>query len=387
MTETGVTYFSGGGLAALGMAQAGVQLVGAVEYDAAIAGAYTANLGGHCTVAAVEDVDPRQWIGVDWFQASPSCKHASVANSGAGETDEDASAAAAVVRFLRVVKPRAFWLENVEGYARFTAYRTIRAALDDLGYWSHATVVNSADYGVAQTRRRLILRAVAGGLWQAFRPLPAPVPWVGWYAAIADLIPTLPESAFALWQLERLPHDLIASCLVDCNHRTDAPLTVRALDEPSFTVASTHMRRPANEPRAFLLNTSADKWGDGLRGAAQPAATIRTGQQHLPRAFLVDCNHRTGSDLTVRSEDEPCFTVAGSHMRRPANEPRAWLDQGRVVRMTPRALARFQSVPDSYQLPEKAALACMVIGNGVPVLLSRRITESLQEPATMDRAA
>jgi site-specific DNA-cytosine methylase len=47
------------------------------------------------------------------------------------------------------------------------------------------------------------------------------------------------------------------------------------------------------------------------------------------------------------------------------------------VKMTPRALARFQSVPDSYQLPESRALASRVIGNGVPWLLAQRVTESL----------
>ena len=45
--------------------------------------------------------------------------------------------------------------------------------------------------------------------------------------------------------------------------------------------------------------------------------------------------------------------------------------------MTPRALARFQSVPDSYQLPASAALACRIIGNGVAVLVSQAVTESL----------
>jgi site-specific DNA-cytosine methylase len=34
--------------------------------------------------------------------------------------------------------------------------------------------------------------------------------------------------------------------------------------------------------------------------------------------------------------------------------------------MTPRCLARFQSVPDWYELPEKTSLACKIIGNGVP---------------------
>jgi site-specific DNA-cytosine methylase len=57
-------------------------------------------------------------------------------------------------------------------------------------------------------------------------------------------------------------------------------------------------------------------------------------------------------------------------------KPRAWLSQGRVVRMTPRALARFQAFPDTYALPDGAALACRVIGNAVPPLLMQRIGDN-----------
>jgi hypothetical protein len=55
-----------------------------------------------------------------------------------------------------------------------------------LGYWLHVDVLNAADFGVPQTRRRLVVRAVRGG----FVPhLPPKIAWRGWYDAIADLIP------------------------------------------------------------------------------------------------------------------------------------------------------------------------------------------------------
>jgi DNA (cytosine-5)-methyltransferase 1 len=44
--------------------------------------------------------------------------------------------------------------------------------------------------------------------------------------------------------------------------------------------------------------------------------------------------------------------------------------------MTPRALARFQSFPDWYELPERASLACRIIGNAVPPLLMQRVMEA-----------
>ena len=47
---------------------------------------------------------------------------------------------------------------------------------------------------------------------------------------------------------------------------------------------------------------------------------------------------------------------------------------GRVVRMTPRCLARFQSFPDEYELPSQG-LAGKVIGMAVPPLMCQRIVE------------
>jgi DNA (cytosine-5)-methyltransferase 1 len=237
VTYTGITLCSGGGLAALGLQAAGVQLVGAVEYDPAIAAVYSANLGDHITVAPVQEVDYRPWAGVDVLQVSPPCPSFSVAKAGGQETELDTAIAAAIVRAITTIRPRVLWVENVEGYAASASYRAIRAALDNLDYWSHATVVNAADMGVAQTRRRLILRAVSGGWMQPFRPLPAALPWVGWYAAIADLIPTLPESAFADWQ---------------------------------------EAYRPPAPTRAYIINRNMDKYGDGLRWADQPMFTVST---------------------------------------------------------------------------------------------------------------
>ena len=101
------------------------------------------------------------------------------------------------------------------------------------------------------------------------------------------------------------------------------------------------------------------------RGATEPMVTV-TATTHskaaMPRAWLVEsknANQQYGDGM--RADHEP------SHM------PKAWLSAGRVVKMTPRALARFQSLPDSYALPEKASLACTIIGNMVPSLMMERI--------------
>jgi site-specific DNA-cytosine methylase len=82
-------------------------------------------------------------------------------------------------------------------------------------------------------------------------------------------------------------------------------------------------------------------------------------------------------DCTVRESIEPSNTIVSVGDGHSVS-PRAWLSAGRVVRMTPRALARFQSIPDSYILPDNNKLACTVIGNGVCPLLYQRIIEQFQ---------
>ena len=47
-----------------------------------------------------------------------------------------------------------------------------------------------------------------------------------------------------------------------------------------------------------------------------------------------------------------------------------------MVKITPRGRARFQSVPDSYILPDNETLACKIIGNGVPSRLYEIIARS-----------
>jgi len=72
--------------------------------------------------------------------------------------------------------------------------------------------------------------------------------------------------------------------------------------------------------------------------------------------------------------DEPVFT-----MRASQNNPRAAIEHGRVVAMTPRCLARFQSFPDSYELSGNKSLDAKGIGNAVPPLLYQKIITGLLE--------
>lgn len=366
----GATLFSGGGGVECLLKNL-IDFVHAVEYDAAIAAVYAANIGDHVTVAKVQDVDYGAWGQLDYLHASPVCKEFSNAKTGGTEGDGDITSALAVVRALEATQPKIFTLENVQGYARSQSYKLICQALTEAGYMWHADVLNAADYGVPQTRRRLILRAVKDALLPG---LPAPRPWVGWYAAIEDLIPTLPSSRFAEWQLARLPEDMKDVLIDSKNTGQEYGKKHRERQEPSFTVVTD--AKPSHMPRAFIMDGQPNDYGQSitLPQGDEPMYTLSASmEKRTARAFLVGA---TGSDACLRMAEEPALTVVSSERTMP---PRAWLSQGRVVKMTPRSLARFQSFPDWYVLPEKNSLAVTIIGNAVPPLLMHEVVLPLLE--------
>lgn len=354
------TLFSGGEGVGVGLTAAGLRHAWGIEYDPAIAAVAQAN-GFDVRVADVRAVDYAALPRVDWLHASPVCTRASVANSGATEAQEDIEAAAAVVRALRAQQPDVFTLENVWGYRTFAAFRLICDELGRLGYFWTYDHVNAADFGVPQTRRRLVLRASRGLLPM----LPQPVPWVGWYAAIADLIPTLPESRLAPWQLARLPEELRETVLLGNQDSEYSEIYVEAT-KPARSVTTQHGGRQ----RAVLVKGDDNSGDFGVVACAQgdPAFTLRAGRSAEHRAVLISKTADKFGD-GLRQSSEPAQTIGANEHGSKGVLP------ARVVSMTPRALARFQSVPDWYALPNKRTLAAKVIGNMVPPLLMQRIAE------------
>lgn len=406
--KTFASLFGGFGGTDIGAKAAGLEPTWSIELDAAVADVACANLGHRVYVRNILECDPMDFDAVDIFHASPPCTNASVANANGGETELDIALACKTAAFVTTLKPSVFTLENVWAYRNFTSWQIIEQALYGAGYWVSVEHVNAADHGVPQTRKRMIVRAIRGG----FVPyLAEPRPWVGWYAAVADLIDDLPESQFAPWQLARLP-ELLATTLVGSGGfdgtivkaEAERPamtitandnqlwgirafllgeqrLQIRADSEPTFTIVAGGHQVP---PKAFLMagggntNLSNAYPGLGCRYADQPAHTVipATGDGGaMPKAWLVD-GANASRDLTIREVAEPSMTLTASDDRNPR---RALLTSGRVVAMTPRALARFQSFPDSYELPPNARLAAKGIGNAVCPLLYQRIIEPLLE--------
>lgn len=365
--KTFASLFSGFGGADMGAMAAGLTPVWGVEYVKGIADVANANLGNHVQVANILALDPADFAPVDVLHASPPCPNFSVAKADGIETAEDIALARKVADFVATLRPGIFTLENVWAYRNSKSWRLIEDALYGAGYWLNIEHVNAANFGVPQTRKRMIVRASRGG-WVPM--LPEPEPWVGWLAAISDLIDDLPETQFAPWQLARLPEEIKQSMMVS-NVKTEYSDGLRSADDPALSVTPQHNGRL----RAFLMGKNQDKFGDGLRQWSEPAQTIGA-NEHGSKAFIADVSN-TSRDATIRQVGEPCFTVSVSIASRQSHTMAAL--GGRVVAMTPRCLARFQSFSDWYQLPASTTLAAKGIGNAVPPLLMQKVYTQLLE--------
>jgi DNA (cytosine-5)-methyltransferase 1 len=116
---------------------------------------------------------------------------AHTAKAGKGiETADDLTAAIAIAEAIRQLQPRVFTLENVPRYQNSQSFSIILSALEQEGYSVDYSVVNMADFGLPQARRRLVLIASKG----FHVALPTRRKPIGWYEAIAHLIPMMTDS-------------------------------------------------------------------------------------------------------------------------------------------------------------------------------------------------
>lgn len=167
-----IDLYSGCGGLTEGLKQAGFRVIGAVEIDILAVETYQVN---HPAVRVwpkdIREVDP--WAMMDWFGLKPGdldllagcppCQGFSsirTMNRGRKIEDERNDLVFDYMRFVRAMLPKAIMMENVPDLALDARMDHILTELGELGYYAErdaVRVLNAADYGVPQRRRRMIL--------------------------------------------------------------------------------------------------------------------------------------------------------------------------------------------------------------------------------------
>lgn len=376
--------FAGGGGMALGLHAAGFQHSALVEFDSKACD--TLRYNARCWDArniefqAWEDKavilqDVRQievdaienYDSLDLLAGGPPCQPFSLGGVHAGMNDSRNMFPAAL-DLVRRCNPKLVLFENVAGLLRksFSPYfdyvemqlrnpacipradetwaehaqrLKVRISRDcKPGYYVTRQLVNAADFGVPQIRKRVVLMAVRADI--SDRPLP-------------PITPTHSESS--------LFHSQFVSGEYWDRHNLFAP------PSPSISKA-----------------TSSPKQHDLLSSTLKPWQTVRDAIADLPEPIdgipnQVHLNHigipgarsypgHTGSDI-----DWPSKTIKAGVHGVCGGEAMIRFHDGKLRYMTVRESARIQTFPDDYEFLGARSHAMRHIGNAVPVRLAKEI--------------
>jgi DNA (cytosine-5)-methyltransferase 1 len=229
---TVLELFAGCGGMVLGFQRAGFRTVLANELQAAACATLRKNLTDAVVECPIEEIT--KFPKADVVAGGPPCQ----GFSNLGEQLPDDPRRQMWRHFLRCVEqaePRVFVMENVPPLLASQEFVEIERHARSLGYDVAAKVLNAADYGVPQTRKRAIVIGVRGGT--ASHPLPthgdpsrsdfrasqALAPWRTVREAIGDLS-AVPDELN--WHLGRNPTPLSLEryrCVPPGGNRFDLP--------------------------------------------------------------------------------------------------------------------------------------------------------------------
>jgi len=154
-----IDLFAGAGGFSTGAQMAGCNVVWAANHWQAAVDIHSLNHPG--AQHACQDLQQADWTQVpahDLLMASPACQgHSRARGKDRVHHDAQRSTAWAVVSAAECHKPGMVLVENVPEFAKWTLYPAWCSAMGALGYALSPMILDAADHGVAQHRRRLFI--------------------------------------------------------------------------------------------------------------------------------------------------------------------------------------------------------------------------------------
>lgn len=169
--------FCGAGGASLGFENAGFEIIGGVDFDVDAIKTHTFNFkkGIHYCGDIKEITNEyieKNFLNVDVIVGGPPCQGFSSANRRfKEESDPRNGLFFEYMRFLKLIKPKVFVIENVQGLLTKDggyAKDKIIFITEELGYKVKVKVLNAEDFGVPQKRKRAFFVGVRKDIEREF---------------------------------------------------------------------------------------------------------------------------------------------------------------------------------------------------------------------------
>jgi len=232
---TVMDLFAGCGGFSVGLKKAGFENLLAVEWDASCCETFRANISERILQCSIQEVET--FPSCDLLVGGPPCQ----GFSNLGERVPNDPRRQLWRHFLRAVRnstPLVFIMENVPPLLKSAEYQEIRSEAEKLGYEIDGRILNAADYGTPQIRKRAFV--VGSRIGQSFFPeethrdpnKPATLQtqslpcWKTVHDAIGDLSGTPDERN---WHIGRNPTEMSQQryrCIPAGGNRWDLPLNL-----------------------------------------------------------------------------------------------------------------------------------------------------------------
>ena len=394
---TSIDIFAGCGGLLLGMQQAGVQALFAIEKDPMAFASLSANFiepqapykafgdwpfwlekKPYDIIEILKDEEIRRKLTllrgrVDLVCGGPPCQGFSVGGSRNGN-DARNKLPLRYLDFVSLVRPKIIIMENVEGMARRFLSRPGEAdtsyadwvvqQLEEIGYSARWRVVNSRGFGVPQIRMRTI---IFGFLREAASPAADP-------GAFFDLLQDRARCSVSCKGLSPTKAVTVFEAIDDLNgeRRITCP------DSPKFE-SGTYKAPVSAYARLMRRGITDSQVPDAHRFAVHKSATlefyhhVQATQPYgrLPKAFLVSRGTK---------KDKKVYLDPGAPSSTITTHPDEFIHYSEPRIITVREMARLQSFPDDFVFRGRYTIngdrrgqdeaRCCQVGNAVPPLMA-----------------
>lgn len=319
-----VSFFAGAGGMDLGFKKAGYNIIYANEYDKKIWETYEKNHDTPLDRRDIRDVKSSEIPDCDGIIGGPPCQSWSFAGNFKGIEDPRGQLFFEFIRILKDKQPKFVVAQNVPGMMskkHEDAVKNIVKLFDSAGYDMNIKILNSNDYNVPQTRKRVFYVGFRKDLNITNYEFPTP----------HEYKPTLKD---AIWDLK----DTVIQAL-DKNRTNGDECKVSNHEYPNKDIYSSRYMS-----------------GNRVRSWDEPSFTIVATNTSIPQ-------HPQAPKMEIYAKQKSRFVQGKEHLYR---------------RLSVRQAARIQTFPDDFKFYYTSVNdGYKMIGNAVPVNLAQAVGESI----------
>ncbi len=344
----GLDLFSGAGGMSVGAISAGVKVKYAIEIDKYASLTYRLNHPGTNLINAdIRNIqlDKKIWDkrDVNILFGGPPCQGFSTSNQKTRNRENQNNwLFEEFLRFTKEQSPDWVILENVKGLLETENgffFEKIRNELHKLGYTTNYAVLNAADFGVPQIRKRIFLIGSRHGIEFQF-----PSPKTTNYITVKDSISDLPSLASGANQIE-LDYKNSSENLYQKQIRSNSKKSINNLVTSNNKIV---LDRYKHIPQG-------GNW------------------ENIPKELMSSYKDftRCHTGIYHRLNESRPSVVIGNYRKNMLIHP--WENRGLSVREA----ARIQSFPDTFHFFGSIGFQQQQVGNSVPPLLAKAIFEKI----------